>query len=347
MNYTKLGTIDGGVIASPSMGVPGNGASVRMNDAAIANGNAFLISELEKRDPKVRQPLTSVTYPRDLPMKTGGGWVEFLSSLHIDYGMTNGSTNGPVTAGGANGVPVIQANLGKDVYKTHAFSAIMRVGFIDMQRQQITGQSLDKLLTDGIRLSYDKHMDANAYVGLSAYGTTGLVNNSNVLASAVATNGAVSPSRLWTDKTPDQILADVNALLTATWAQAEYDLAALPNHLLLPYAQYTYIATTKVSAIAEKTILQFILENNISTQNGGELVIGATRYCAGAGVNGVDRMVAYVHNENYLALEELAPLTRVMTQPNTTALAYDSAYMANVSEVEFFYTVTCRYADGI
>ena len=43
-------------------------------DAATAGGMAFLVGELEKLDPKIREPLTAVTWPRDVPVKTGGGW---------------------------------------------------------------------------------------------------------------------------------------------------------------------------------------------------------------------------------------------------------------------------------
>jgi hypothetical protein len=345
-----LGTVDGGIITSGGMGIRvTDAAPARINDAAIASGNAFLVSELEKRDPMVRKPLTSVTYTRDIPVKVGGGWVETISSLYIDFGVSGGSGNGLVQAPGANGVPVIQANIGKDKFGTHVFSTIMRIGFIDMQRQQITGQSLDRLLTEGIRLAYDKHMDANVYLGLSDYGTTGLVNNANITAANVATNGAQSPSRLWTAKTADQILYDVNELLQSIWAAAGYDLDGMPNHLLLPYAQYTHIATTKVSEQAEKTILDFLLENNIAKKNGKELVVAGCRYCAGAGAGNpaTDRMVAYVHDDRFLAVEELVPMSRTMTSPNTQALAYDSVYMANISEVELFYLQTMQYRDGI
>ena len=58
-------------------------------------------------------------------------------------------------------------------------------------------------------------------------------------------------------------------------------------------------------------------------------------------------MTAYVHHDRFMAMEELVPLSRTMTQPNIDALAYDSVYMANISEVELFYTQPIRYYDGI
>ena len=48
------------------------GSGIRTSDAAgIATGMAFLEGELEKRDPKIREPLTSVTWQRDIVADTG------------------------------------------------------------------------------------------------------------------------------------------------------------------------------------------------------------------------------------------------------------------------------------
>ena len=57
-------------------------------DAATASGMAYLVGELEKTDPKIREPLTSVTWARDIVAKTGGGWVEHTSTFDMDYGTT-------------------------------------------------------------------------------------------------------------------------------------------------------------------------------------------------------------------------------------------------------------------
>lgn len=320
-------------------------APMRVTDAQIATGGSFLTSELEKRDTLLREPLTSVTYPRDLPIKVGGGWVETISALNIDYGVTGGSGDSLVHAPGANDPKVIQANLEKDLYRTHAYSIIMRIMFVDMQRSNITGRSLDQMLTQGIRLSYDKHMDQNVYIGMPQYNTTGLFNNPDVTASNVAVGAGGSTA--WASKTPDEILADINRAIEEGWEASEYDLSAIPNHILLPYAQYNYLATTKVTQLAEKTILTFLLENNVASKNGGNLIIGATQYAKGAGAGGTDRMIAYVNNDRFIAVEELVPLARIMTGTNTDAMAYDSIYMANLSEVEIFYTQPIRYYDGI
>jgi hypothetical protein len=215
-----------------------------------------------------------------------------------------------------------------------------------MMRSTVTGRSLDKLLSDGVRLVYDKHMDENVYKGLAKYGSSGLINNPNVT-TVQADLDSTSTYRDWAHKTPVEILKDINDAINAVWAAGGYDMRAMPNHIILPYEQFNYIATQPVSQLSEKSILTYLQENNVAAKNNVELVIAGVPWCKGAGTASSDRMVVYVHNEEFLAVEELAPLSRVMTSPNPAEQAYDSLYMANISEVEFFYTQTVRYVDGI
>lgn len=339
MAFRNVGTFDLGMNG-------GNGAkAVAMDAAGIASGQAFLESELEKRDTLVRTPLTSFTYTRDIPIRVGGGWAEYVSAMNVGYGVTGGSSDGIVNAAAADGIPMVQANFGKDLWKTHVIAAGTRVFWVDQMRGNMTGRNIDTLLRDGLRMSYDKHMDENVYVGISKYGTTGLVNNADVTVTNAATGAGGSAA--WNTKTPAEILADVNAAIIAAWAASEYDLDAIPNHIILPYEQYNYIASTMVSALAEKSILTYLLENNIAAKNGSDLFIGATAWCKGAGVGATDRMVVYCNKERYVAVDELVPLTRAMTTANAERFSYDTAYAGNVSEAEIFYSNTLQYVDGI
>ncbi len=342
--FQNMGTFDAGVVRMPGSD-PVMGAVPTMDAAGIASGGAFLVSELEKRDPMIRKPLTSVTYPRDIVIQSGGGWVDYVSAMSVSYGVTGGAGSGPVQAGGSSGLPIVQASVDKGIYKAHVVALALRIMFQDMQRANFIGRSIDQLLQDGVRMTYDKHNDQNVYVGLEEYGTTGLINNPDATETTVA-DGA-SGNGNWATKTPAEILADVNTALTTTWAQAGYDLDAIPNHILLPYEEYTYILNTPVSDLATKSIYEYIMENNITNKNGGDLFIGATQWCKGAGTGGTDRMVVYVNHERFLKMDELVPLTRSMTAPNPTEFCYDTAYCANVSEVQVMYPQTITYWDQI
>lgn len=339
MAFQNVGTFDLGIVN------PGAGKAVAMDANGIASGQAFLVSELEKRDNLVRTPLTSFTYTRDIPIRVGGGWAEYVSAMSVDYGITGGSGDGIIDSASADGTPLIQANFNKDLWKAHMIAAGTRVFWIDQMRGNMTGRNIDMLLRDGLRMTYDKHMDENTYVGFTKYNSTGLINNASVTRTNAAAGAATTTT--WVTKTPDEILKDVNDAILAAWAGSNYDLDAVPNHIILPYEQFNYIATQKVSTVAEKTILTFLLENNVAKVNGSDLYIGATVWLDGAGQGSTDRMMVYCNKERYVAMDELVPLTRAMTTPNAERFSYDTVYAGNVSEVEFFYPQTAVYVDGI
>ena len=351
MSFVNAGNFNAGVVKMPGA-APGMQMGVPTMDAAgIASGGAFLTSELEKRDPMIRKPLTSFTYPRDIVIESGGGWVDYVSAMSVAYGLTGGSGSTAVQAGGSNGLPIVQASVDKGLYKAHTFAVALRVMFQDMQRANFIGRSIDQLLQDGVRLSYDKHMDENVYVGLSEYDTTGLINNPDATESTVA--DGTSGNGNWVTKSPNEILKDVNNALTATWAQANYSLDAIPNHILIPYEEYTYIMNTPFTLVQDgaqvafSSIYEYIKKHNITNANGGDLYIGATVWCKGAGTGGTDRMVVYCNDRRFVKADELVPLSRIMSAPNVTNVCYDTAYMANLSEVEVFYPMTITYWDNI
>lgn len=324
--------------------IDGMGPSMVMNDAAIGTGMAFLVGELEKRDPRLLEPLSSVTWMRDIVSKTGGGWVDFTSNQFVDYATTGGNDDG-IIGGETNDIPVMQANATKDVYKVFNFANILKVPFVDQQKLQNIGRSLDDILDKGIRLNYNKSIDNIVYNGVPRAGVYGLVNSPDITAAAVV-NGASGQSK-WNKKTPDEILADINAIITDTWAASEYDLTGMANHILIPPQQYAYLVGTKVSEAGNVSILQFLLDNNIGKNQGIDLTIAPSRWCAGAGTGGTDRMVAYVNDEDRVNFDLTVPLSRVMTQSQVTEMAYLTAYAAQIGQVKFLYTQCARYGDGI
>jgi hypothetical protein len=335
----KTYTLDG----APGIPKPVGMRSMTMDAAAISGGNAFLVSELEKLDPTLREPLTSTTYPRDIPIESGGGWVETTSVVNVDYAVSGGQAD--AVGGVQNNVRLIQANMDKDLFKVFPYEVAMKIKFVDMERGKVTGRSLEQIYDTGIRLDWDKYMDINTYQGQAAYGTQGLLNHPGVTAGSVA--AGESASTLWKQKTPDEILNDVNTVIVDAWAAAQYDQSAVPNHILIDPANYAYIASTKVSLGADKTILEFLLANNIAKQKGVNLFIGECRWCISAGTGGTNRMVAYVNDKRFINMPVPVPLSRVMTQPNVDTASYDSLYVGNVGQVQIIYYQPIRYADGI
>jgi len=314
-------------------------------DSATASGMAYLVGELEKVDPKIREPLSNTTWPRDIVAKTGGGWVDYISTFDMDYG-TTGANENSIVGSGTTAVPVMQVNTNKNLYKAFTWMQAMQVPLIDRQKLQKIGRSLEDMLNKGIRLNYNKTLDLSVYKGLSKMGTTGLLNDANVVADNVAQNAA-NTSRKWVDKTADEILTDINTAITAAWVASEYDDSGIPNHVLIPPQQYAYLVSHKVSDAGNVSILNYLLDNNIAKDRGVDLTIEPCRWCVGAGTGATDRMMVYVNDEDKVNFDITVPLTRAMTQPSVERAAYLTLYASQFGQVKFMYYQPVRYYDGI
>lgn len=319
---------------------------LQASDAAIAGGMAFLEAELEKRDPKVHEPLTSVTWMRDMPVKSGGGWVEFTSNFFVDYAISGPNMYG-IQAGQSTNIPILQANLNKEQYRVFNWANIMRITFVDMQKSQGIGRSLDDLYDKNLKLNWNKSLDQQSYIGPITGSTTypGLINNPSV--TAILAAAGVSGLTTWAKKTPAEILNDINQLMVATWAASQYDVTGMASHILIPAAQYALLMAP-VTTAGSISILTYLLENNIGKTQGIDLKIFQCRFCNGAGQSGTDRMVGYVADEDSIYMDVTVPVQRVMTVPTVSGGgAYETLYAGQIGVVKPMYFQKMEYVDGI
>lgn len=328
-------------------------AGIGMQGASLANytrdsgGLAFLQGELEKREEKLKEPLTSVDYPRDMPLVTGGGWVDTISSFNVSYGTSGGSADGLMT-NDTNEFPVVQADLSKQLYRVFMWGQIVRVGMIEQQKMRQIGRSLDQLFDKGLHLAYDKKLDENVYVGFPALGTYGLINHPDVTVVSAAPATAGGTDTAWSQKTADQILEDVNTAITTTLEASEHDRRGIANAILIPYEQFQYITTRKVGVTGDKSIYTFLMENNILSATSGEkLTIQPSVWCKQAGTGNKDRMVAYRNDKDMIHMDITVTLKRLYTMASPAHVAYLSPYVSQFSQVIFEYITHALYVDGI
>ncbi len=339
-------------------------------DSIYATGNAFVTGELELPNFDLNQPLTGITHVRDIDNIVGGGWVDKTSNFFVDYASAGTNQYGLMGVD-TNVIPTIQGNVSKELYSVFRFAYSVRIPVISEARMAMIPRSLQEILQDGLRLTYDKMLDDNAYFGLTPVGTKGIVNQPTTLngstASTVykvysAANGAGS-SRLWADKTPDQILVDFNDFLTAIIANTNYavsamgsstplNVEALPDHVLMPWPLFSQLNTRLISSAGSQSILTYLKENNICKANGVDLKIVPCRQCNSAGDDVVTpatssgRIVAYKRNRKFIHYNETVPLTRLMTMPDANTLSYISQYVASVGQVKVLYYQAMGYLDG-
>ncbi len=309
---------------------------------AANDSYTFLMKELEKVDETILEPLSGTDWPRDMPVITGGGLIESVSSIDVTYAST-GQEDDNLYFDAANDIPVIQADMSKSVARTFNFAEYMSFSFTEKEKMASVGRDPETFLNKGIRLHCDKVIDRNVYVGFRKTASTGLCNNVSVV-RASARNGAAGTTQ-WRTKTADEILTDINYSLSAVWEANDCVSDALPNHILVPVEQFGQLVTRKVSDDSERSILTYILENNIATRQGRELVISPCKWCSAIGSNYSDRMVTYMNQVDRICFNLTQPLRRMETE--YADMRIKIPYIAQFSEVRFLYPSTVRYTDGI
>lgn len=317
----------------------------KTRDSALS----YYVNQLDNLDKRLYMPLTSVTWGRDIKLRAGVTMSNESTSFIQSAFAAAGTLKSATAAGGGmpwisaetTAIPGVSINGKRTVLPLRLLAREISFTSVELERSQLTGQSIDTQKTDALNTLYQMNTDQMVYIGSSDVGATGLINSADVTVDAVA--AGVSGSTLWINKTPDEILADVNALLAASWAASAY--AVCPSSLLLPPAQFSYIASQKVSSAGNVSILKFLKENSICLQvNGKELDIQPVKWLAGAGVGPSDRMVVYTNEEDRVRFP-MVPIRRETAYYQ--GIRFTAPYLWAFGEVEIVYPETIRYADGI
>ena len=304
----------------------------------------FLMKELEKVDETILEPLSGTEWPRDMPVITGGGLVENVASIDVSYA-SSGKDEDNLFFEAANDIPVIQADMSKQVARTFNFAEYMSIPLLEKEKMTQIGRDPETFLNKGIRLHCDKVIDRSVYTGFTKVSSTGLCNSPNVIRASANPHTQGGVDTQWEFKTADEILNDINDAISSLWRANDCSSDALPNHILVPVRQFGMLVTRKVSEDSDKSILTYVLENNLAVQQGGEMVISPCKWCSGIGGSSSDRMVVYMNRVDRICFNLTQPLRRM--QEEYAEMRIKIPYIAQFSEVRFLYPSTVRYLDGI
>lgn len=312
---------------------------------------AFLNGELERLDQKLHMPLVSYTWARDIDLREDVTIADEASSFTNSSFASpggNGSKGKSWAAKTTNATPGVSLDIGKTANPLTLWAEEVGWTLPELESAQKLGRPIDQQKYNGMQLKWNMDIDEQVYVGDTQLGFKGLFNGTGVTANAVA-NGALA-SKLWTKKTPDEILADVNTLLSNTWEASGW--AQIPDQLRLPPTQYSYLVSQKVSGQGNVSILKFLQENNLlKTSTGRELDIQPVKWLIGAGTGGTigtadghNRMAAYSKDPDMVRF----PMTLLSRTPiENRGLWQITTYYCRLGVVEFVYPETVQYADGI
>lgn len=300
-----------------------------------ATGLAFLLSQLTYLESKMYEKLyKAITYPQIIPVTNEAGeWAEsvtyfFMDGAAIAEFVGTKSLNVPIAEIGTEKVTV-PVELGATGYE---YSDEELRQAIQLQRP------LPQLKANTARRAVEELAQRVAMTGDLTHNLPGFLNNVNVTINTVVNPGAGTE---WVNKTPNQILFDINDLMGDVFVDTLQ--VERPTKLLLPTYQWNYIAGTPRSDNSDTTLLQWVVANSPYLVSLDDVVPVAE--LAGAGGGASDRMMAYDMDMDKVVMHIPMPLR--FTEPQRKGRGFEVPGEFKLGGVEFRYPGSARYGDGI
>lgn len=258
-------------------------------DAMQAN-LGFVLSQTSHIETQVyNKRYPAIQYPNLIPVDTSANpWVKTVTYFSADKAGKAEWINGK-----ARDIPL--ASTARQKHETDVFMAGIGYSYSleEVHQAQMIGQNLPNDDAMAARRAYEEFVDRIALYGDAEKGFEGLLDH-----SAVSPISAATP---WPSATSEEILADLNNMITGVFITT--NTVALADTILLPWERYNYIATTPRSDSSDKTILQYFIENNVYTaQTGQNLTIRGVLGLEKAGAGGTARAVTYRRDPEVLKL---------------------------------------------
>lgn len=187
----------------------------------------------------------------------------------------------------------------------------------------------------------ERLLNSIAFVGSTEKNWTGFANSSDVPRADVAT-----PGTFWPAKSADQILTDVDEVLSRVRTQTnEVEWA---DSLALPPAAIRAAGSKRLGAgDGTITVLDYIRKNNVYTlETGQPLNIYGARELATASQDGGGRMVAYRRDEEVVRFH--LPMPRTVLQPRQKSImGFETGIIARTGGTEWRLPKAAAYADEV
>lgn len=233
-----------------------------------------------------RQKYPDLDYASLIPVDTSGGeWIKSVTYYSMDQAGAAKWLNG-----NGKDIPVVGTAMAQ--HETAVFSAGIgySFGLEEVNQARMLGVALDSERASVARRAYEEIVYNVALDGDTAKGFEGLYDYNGVPQASVAADGAGS-STLWADKTGDQIIRDVNALLIGLYSATR--TTEMADTLVLPVERLQEIASARLGDTS-MTVLEFIEKANVyKAQTGRDLKIIGKRGLLTKGNGGTARMIAY------------------------------------------------------
>jgi hypothetical protein len=207
----------------------------------------------------------------------------------------------------------------------------------EIRYASMTGTPLESRKAAAARRAHDQKINVLAWAGDTEHGLPGFLTNANIPGYTVPADGTGS-SKLWTAKTADLIIRDVNAIINQVLTQSKGVHAA--NEVWLPIAQYALISSMPRGTGTDQTVLSFLQANNpgVTFKRVVEL---DNAMSSGT----LDTMVAIENTAENLGLQ--VPMPFMQHSPQQKGLAFEVPCESRYGGVIVYYPLAMAIADSV
>lgn len=203
----------------------------------------------------------------------------------------------------------------------------------EITKANYVGVDLDSKRAAGVRRKSEEFHEAVFKLGDADLNLLGFFNNANVSAYVIPNGAGGSP--LWTQKTSDEILADMNGVSdTPELSTNEVEKA---TRLYMPLAHYQLISKRRMGDGSDTTILKFFLANHPTVTE-----VRPWPALATAGAGSTARMIAYDPSPDKVLYYEKSFKQHNVLQKN---LSWEVPCTSGSGGVVWFYPMSACYAD--
>lgn len=317
-------------VATPGFPV---GQTIQFDDAipTIDEGVAFYISQLGALESKVyAAKYANITFMEDVPVKTDV--PEYADEW--DYIGYDAVTIGKFIGASAEDLPNVQLSANKTSVPIGYAGLQYSYSLEELRKSSRVGIPVDSTKATIAFRGSQEHAQRVAYFGDTDRNMTGLFNNANLAVDDTDVDFATA--------TGEEMADAVLSFLSAVWENSKG--VHLPDTLRIASKRYTALARKKMTDYTDKTVLQYIKEENLYTQmTGGELDIKPRFQLEGVGVGDTDRMLAYEKNDENLAMAQPIPFRPLAPQPLGLNVNVPCEY--KISGTEFRFPFSGAYRD--
>jgi hypothetical protein len=251
-----------------------------------------------------------------------------------------------IISDGADDLPSVNAEGQEFTSRIKILGTKYGYNLFEIKAAAAKGKPLSDLLARAARRAIEEEIDSILAFGSSAHSMKGFVNSADVDATTFVPSTKTAGGTTWLDSgapnaTGAEMVGDVNVLVAQVWNQLK-EAEGIGGKLVIvvPAAEYAYLASQPMGDNADKTALRFLTENNPFLEE-----IVPWHKLAGAGDSSSNRMICYVRDPQVLGA--LVPLEYSPQMVQQLGLKFEVPVVARCGGTVIRYPIAMAYGDGI